>query len=38
MDKAMLLKLSGYNVSYEAAKFEFLYNDWYEKAKTEGLL
>ena len=38
MDKAMLLKLSGYEVSYEAAKFEFLYNDWYEKAKQEGLI
>jgi len=38
MDKAMLLKLSGYEVSYEAAKFEFLYNEWYERAKEEGLI
>ena len=38
MDKAMLLKLSGYNVNYEAAKFEFLYNHWYYKAKSEGLI
>jgi len=38
MDKAMLLKLSGYDVKYEAARFEFLYNEWYEKAKAEGLL
>ena len=38
MDKAMLLKLSGYNVSYEAAKHEFLYNHWEERARAEGLI
>jgi len=38
MDKAMLLRLSGYDVKYEAAKFEFLYNEWFEKAKAEGLI
>jgi len=34
----MLLKLSGYDVKYEAAKFEFLYNEWEEKARSEGLI
>jgi len=38
MDRAMLLKLSGYEVKYEAAKFEFLYNEWEEKARSEGLI
>ena len=38
MDKAMLLKLSGYDVNYEAAKHEFLYNHWYERAKAEALI
>ena len=38
MDRAMLLKLSGYNVDYEAAKFEFLYNSWEERAREEGLI
>ncbi|HID41616.1 MAG TPA: hypothetical protein EYP33_05615 [Pyrodictium sp.] len=38
MDRAMLLKLSGYNVNYEAAKFEFLYNHWEERAREEGLI
>jgi Phage integrase family. len=38
MDKAMLLKLSGYNIEYQATKFEFLYGEFYEKAKSEGLI
>jgi len=25
-------------VKYEAAKFEFLYNEWEEKARSEGLI
>jgi integrase len=38
MDKAMLLKLSGYSIEYKTAKFEFLYDEWFEKAKQEGLI
>jgi len=38
MDKAMLLKLSGYSIEYKTAKFEFLYDQWFEKAKQEGLV
>ena len=38
MDKALLLRLSGYDVKYEGARFEFLYNEWYEKAVKESLL
>jgi hypothetical protein len=38
MDKAMLLRLSGYNIEYQAAKFEFLYDEYYQRAKEEGLI
>jgi len=38
IDKAMLLRLSGYEIDVEAAKHEFLHNSWLEKAKKEGLL
>jgi len=38
MDKAALLKLSGYNVDFQAAKHEFLYNEWEKKAREEGLI
>jgi len=38
MDKAMLLRLSGYDVKYEASKFEFLYNDYERRAREEGLI
>jgi Phage integrase family. len=38
MDKAMLLRLSGYNIEYQVARFEFLYNEYYQRAKEEGLI
>lgn len=38
MDKAMLLKLSGYDIEYKAARFEFLYGKWYDDAVALGLL
>jgi Phage integrase family. len=38
MDKQMLLKLSGYNIEYQVAKFEFLYDEYYQRAKREGLI
>jgi len=38
MDKAALLQISGYNVEFKKARFEFLWGEWEEKAKTEGLI
>jgi len=37
MSEAMRLRLLGYKVDVEQAKFEFLPNSWKEKAKKEGL-
>ena len=38
MDKAALLKISGYNTGFKPAKFEFLHGEYYERAKAEGLI
>jgi Phage integrase family. len=38
MDKALLLRLSGYDIKIEGAKFEFLYNEWYERARLMSLV
>jgi integrase len=38
ISEEMLLSLSGYGIKVERAKHEFLYNEWLERAKQEGLL
>ena len=38
MDKAALLKISGYETGFKPTRFEFLHGEWEERARAEGLI